>query len=170
MKSLSRLGVAGAVSIAIVLSNGALAQECEPSRWGPDDEIGAANYVTPERVLAATKLVNEGQSHPLGIVVDPKMPVFPPRSTSMQIVQPGQHNGRDLSQDFGWPLELLDLMDLTLLENFLVVAKIEKHCEAHFVSVLCFTQFTSVDVDRLQGAARRLFKNGLKSYRHIFPR
>ena len=104
MKSLSRLGVAGAVSIAIVLSNGALAQECEPSRWGPDDEIGAANYVTPERVLAATKLVNEGQSHPLGIVVDPKMPVFPPRSTSMQIVQPGQHNGRDLSQDFGWPL------------------------------------------------------------------
>ena len=104
MKSLSRLGVAGAVSIAIVLSNGALAQECEPSRWGPDDEIGTANYVTPERVLAATKLVNEGQSHPLGIVVDPKMPVFPPRSTSMQIVQPGQHNGRDLSQDFGWPL------------------------------------------------------------------
>jgi kynurenine formamidase len=104
MKSLSRLGVAGAVSIAIVLSNGALAQECEPSRWGPDDEIGAANYVTPERVLEATKLVNEGQSHPLGIVVDPKMPVFPPRSTSMQIVQPGQHNGRDLSQDFGWPL------------------------------------------------------------------
>ena len=78
MKILSGLGVAGAVSIAIVLSNGALAQECEPSRWGPDDEIGAANYVTPERVLAATKLVNEGQSHPLGIVVDPKMPVFPP--------------------------------------------------------------------------------------------
>jgi kynurenine formamidase len=104
MKSLSRVGVACAVSIAIVLGNGALAQECEPSRWGPDDEIGAANYVTPERVLAATKLVKEGQSHPLGIVVDPKMPAFPPRSTSMQIVQPGQHNGRDLSQEFGWPL------------------------------------------------------------------
>lgn len=104
MKNLSKLGVAAAGSIAVALSNGALAQECEPSRWGPDDEIGAANYVTPERVLAATKLVKEGQSHPLGIVVDPKMPAFPPRSTSMQIVQPGQHNGRDLSQDFGWPL------------------------------------------------------------------
>jgi len=104
MKNLSKLGLAAVVSIAVALSNGALAQECEPSRWGPDDENGAANYVTPERVLAATKLVKEGQSHPLGIVVDPKMPAFPPRSTSMQIVQPGQHNGRDLSQDFGWPL------------------------------------------------------------------
>ena len=104
MKSLSSLSVAGAMSIALALSSGALAQECEPSKWGPDDEIGAANYVTPERVLAAIKLVKKGQSHPLGIVVDPKMPAFPPRSTSLQIVQPGQHNGRDLSQDFGWPL------------------------------------------------------------------
>lgn len=104
MKNLSRLVVAAAGSIAVALSNGALAQECEPSKWGPDDEIGAANYVTPERVLAATKLVKEGESHPLGIVVDPNMPAFPPRSTSLQIVQPGQHNGRDLSQDFGWPL------------------------------------------------------------------
>ena len=63
MKSLSSLSVAGAMSIALALSSGALAQECEPSKWGPDDEIGAANYVTPERVLAAIKLVKKGQSH-----------------------------------------------------------------------------------------------------------
>ncbi|MEJ2122619.1 MAG: cyclase family protein [Alphaproteobacteria bacterium] len=104
MKKLSKFVAPVAVSIAVALSNGASAQECEPSKWGPDDEIGAANYVTPERVLAATKLVKEGQSHALGIVVDPNMPAFPPRATSLQIVQPGQHNGRDLSQDFGWPL------------------------------------------------------------------
>ncbi|MAU79257.1 MAG: polyketide cyclase, partial [Gammaproteobacteria bacterium] len=32
-------------------------QQCEPSKWGAADEIGAANYVTPERVLNATTLV-----------------------------------------------------------------------------------------------------------------
>jgi kynurenine formamidase len=31
------------------------------------------------------------------------MPAFPPRSVSLQIVSPGQHNGRDLTKDFGWP-------------------------------------------------------------------
>lgn len=78
------------------------AEECEPSRWGADDEIGAANYVSPEQVLMAVKLVKKGQSHPLGIVVDPKMPAYPPRSFSLQVVQPGQHNGRSLIGDLGW--------------------------------------------------------------------
>ncbi len=78
------------------------ANDCVPSGWGPEDEIGAANYVTPEQVLMAVKLVKKGQSHPLGIVVDPQMPSFPPRSMSLQVVAPGQHNGRDLKQDFGW--------------------------------------------------------------------
>jgi kynurenine formamidase len=54
--------------------------------------------------LMAAKLVKKGESHPLGIVVDPKMPAFPPRTTSLQVVTPGQHNGRDMTQDFGWPI------------------------------------------------------------------
>ncbi|MDX1376709.1 MAG: cyclase family protein [Burkholderiales bacterium] len=95
----------GTAALAALLTCApALAAECKPSKWGKDDEIGAANYVTPERVLAATKLVKKGMSHPLGIVVDPKMPAFPPRSTSLQVVAPGQHNGRDLTKDFGWPV------------------------------------------------------------------
>lgn len=81
----------------------AAAADCKPSKWGKDDQIGAANLVTPARVLAATKLVKKGMSHPLGIVVEPGMPAFPPRSVSLQVVAPGQHNGRDLTQDFGWP-------------------------------------------------------------------
>lgn len=52
----------------------------------------------------AAKLVKKGQVHPLGIVVDPQMPAFPPRSMSLVIVQPGQHNGRSLHQDFGWDI------------------------------------------------------------------
>lgn len=60
---------------------GAVAQavECKPSKWGKNDQIGTANYVTPEQVLTASKLVKKGESHPLSIVVDPNMPAFPPR-------------------------------------------------------------------------------------------
>ena len=87
-----------------VTAASAQAAECKPSKSGADDEIGAANYVTPEQVMMAAKLVKKGQSHPLGIVIDSKTPAFPPRSLSLQIVQPGQHNGRQLKQDFGWPV------------------------------------------------------------------
>jgi kynurenine formamidase len=86
------------------------AQPCEPSRWGAEDEIGAANHVSPEQVLMAVKLVKQGQSHPLGIVVDPDMPSFPPRSFALQVVQPGQHNGRSLKPQFGWDLVYNDDM------------------------------------------------------------
>ncbi|MFM8881332.1 MAG: cyclase family protein [Betaproteobacteria bacterium] len=90
-------------AFAVGASGVVLAQDCKPSKWGSNDEIGAANYITPQSVLAATKLVKMGQTHPLGIVVEPGMPAFPPRSVSLQIVSPGQQNGRDLTKDFGWP-------------------------------------------------------------------
>lgn len=91
-----------AAAATAALATAAWAQDCKPSKWGADDEIGAANYVTPERTIAATKLVKKGESHPLGIVIDSKTPAFPPRSLSLQVVQPGQHNGRKTAQDFGW--------------------------------------------------------------------
>lgn len=99
----------GALLLAGMLAAGtAFAQECVPSKYGADDEIGAANLVTPERVLAASKLVTKGETHPLGIVVDPKMPAFPPRSTSIQIVTPGQAQGQDTAATFGWPISYND--------------------------------------------------------------
>ena len=84
------------------------AEQCRPSRWGADDEIGAANHVSPEQVLMAAKLVKKGESHPLGIVVDPAMPAFPPRSLNLQVVQPGQQNGRSLRPEFGWDIAYND--------------------------------------------------------------
>ncbi|MCP4327225.1 MAG: cyclase family protein [Alphaproteobacteria bacterium] len=97
MEHLSRAIIA-AISALALSAGAALAQDCQPSKWGADDEIGAANYVTPERVLAATKLVKKGESHPLGIVIGPDTPAFPPRSLALQVVQPGQHGGQRL----GW--------------------------------------------------------------------
>lgn len=105
LSRISRLLFVGIITLA---GQHALAQDCTPSKWGAEDEIGAANYVSPEQVLMATRLVKKGQVHPLGIVVDPKMPAFPPRSMSLLVVQPGQHNGREMSQDFGWDLAYND--------------------------------------------------------------
>ncbi|HCG95437.1 MAG TPA: polyketide cyclase, partial [Halieaceae bacterium] len=58
------------------------------------------NRVTPERTAAAAKLVKKGISHPLGIVIEPGMPAYPPRYTQLQVVQPNQQFNADLG--VGW--------------------------------------------------------------------
>ncbi|MEH6527695.1 MAG: cyclase family protein [Sneathiella sp.] len=75
------------------MTGAAFAADCKPSQWGADDEIGSANLVTPERTLAATKLIKQGKSVPLGIVIDSSTPAFPPRGLSLQVVQPNQQGG-----------------------------------------------------------------------------
>ena len=93
--------LAGGLTLA---AGGALAAECTPSKWGADDQVGAANHVTPDQVMMAAKLIKKGETHPLGIVIDPNMPAFPPRKMMLQVVQPNQQYGRSLEQDFGWPI------------------------------------------------------------------
>jgi len=78
--SIALLGAAGAAS----------AQDWTKSKWGPNDEIGAANYMTPELVLKAAGLIKTGKTYALGIPVDTKTPAYPPRSFKITIVQPGQ--------------------------------------------------------------------------------
>lgn len=86
--------------VLIVATSAISADDCVPSPWGADDQIGAANRVTPERTAAAAKLVKKGISHPLGIVIEPGMPAYPPRYTQLQVVQPNQQFNADLG--VGW--------------------------------------------------------------------
>jgi kynurenine formamidase len=39
-------------------------------RWGPEDEKGTLNYITPDKVVAASQLVRKGQIFDLGIPFD----------------------------------------------------------------------------------------------------
>ena len=105
--------VAAALVASFAISGAAWAAECKPSKWGKDDQIGAANMVKPESVLAASKLIKKGETHPLGIVIDPNMPAFPPRKMMLQVVQPNQQYGRSMEKDFGWPIVYND--DVTQL-------------------------------------------------------
>jgi kynurenine formamidase len=88
-----------AVAIGAALASGtALAQQqtCFPSKFGPKDEIGNANLITPEKTLQAVKTVTKGKSYRLGIETNKDTPAFPPRTFSISIVQPGQQAGGTL--------------------------------------------------------------------------
>ena len=78
--SVAALGTAGTAN----------AQDWTKSKWGPNDEIGAANYITPELVVKAAGLVKTGKTYALGIPVDSKTPAYPPRTFNITVVQPGQ--------------------------------------------------------------------------------
>ena len=69
------------------------AENCEESIWGPNDEIGNANLISPESVLKAAKLITKGKTYSLGIKIDQDTPAYPPRSLSLQIVQPNHQHG-----------------------------------------------------------------------------
>jgi kynurenine formamidase len=56
-----------------------------PSQWGPDDERGAANRITPATVLKAASLIDEGRIYELGRGYEPGMPLFGSRHFSLTI-------------------------------------------------------------------------------------
>ncbi len=53
--------------------------------WGAEDQAGASNWITPEKVLAAIGLVETGRIYELGQVYERGMPVFGDRTYSMMI-------------------------------------------------------------------------------------
>ena len=66
------------------------------SKFGPDDQIGNVNYITPAKTLAATKLVTAGKAYRLAIETNKDTPAYPPRTFAVTVVQPGQTSGGSL--------------------------------------------------------------------------
>ena len=56
-----------------------------PSEWGADDRRGAANRLTPEKVLEAASLIKTGEVFQLGRVYESGIPVFGTRHYSLRI-------------------------------------------------------------------------------------
>ncbi|KWZ31924.1 cyclase family protein [Burkholderia anthina] len=67
-----------------------------PSVYGADDEIGAANLLTPDVVKQAVGLVKAGKTYPLAVPVDKHLPAFRHRSFRLYNVQVGQQAGKSL--------------------------------------------------------------------------
>lgn len=99
------------VLLSLVIAKSLLADghgECKNSKWGADDELGAANYMNEKRTKLAASLVKKGMTHPLGIVINSKTPAFPPRTLSLTVLSPNQYNSANLAGAFGWHINYVD--------------------------------------------------------------
>jgi kynurenine formamidase len=85
------------LAVGAVCAGSALAQNdwCK-SKWGPNDEIGAANLLTPQLAAEAAKLVKTGKTYALGFETNAGTAAYAPRTWSLTVVQPGQAGGVSL--------------------------------------------------------------------------
>jgi kynurenine formamidase len=58
-----------------------------PSRWGANDQRGAANRITPAKILEAKNLITQGTLYQVGRVYEAGMPMFGTRHYSLRIPQ-----------------------------------------------------------------------------------
>ena len=65
----------------------AQAGNSNPSPWGAEDQRGAANRITPAKVLEAKNLITRGTVYQLGHVYESAMPIFGTRHFSLRIPQ-----------------------------------------------------------------------------------
>jgi len=56
-----------------------------PSEWGAEDQRGAANRITPQKILQAAALIKEGKIYQLGRVYEQSMPMSGNRSYVLTI-------------------------------------------------------------------------------------
>jgi kynurenine formamidase len=81
----------GAAHAQPAQSTNPFGKEWWPSPWGPADERGAANRITPAKVLEAVRLIKTGKIYQLGRIYEQGMPLFGSRHYSLTI--PGGPSG-----------------------------------------------------------------------------
>ncbi len=100
----SALGTMVTLIALALASSAALAQEGDwyPSRWGAGDQRGAANRLTPAKVLEATNLVKMGKVYQLGRVYESGMPLFAKRGYQLRILEIGPLGKNQLTAHEGY--------------------------------------------------------------------
>ena len=63
--------------------------------WGAEDQAGASNWITPEKVLSVMPLVTEGKVYELGHPYERTMPMINTRSYKISVVDTGPESGRN---------------------------------------------------------------------------
>ena len=66
-----------------------------PSKWGAADQRGAANRITPAKVLEARDMIKQGKLYQLGHVYEAGMPMYGTRHYSIRIPYPFQMPGKN---------------------------------------------------------------------------
>jgi hypothetical protein len=63
--------------------------------WGPDDQAGASNWITPEKILEAISLVETGKVYELGHIYERSMVLLGQRTFAMFSVLDSEPSGKD---------------------------------------------------------------------------
>jgi kynurenine formamidase len=97
MNSTAKLALVIAALVIFDVSGSAQQKPCvTASKFGPNDQIGNLNYVTPAKTLAASKLITKGKAYRLGVETNKNTPAFGTRNFSITVLQPGQAGGASL--------------------------------------------------------------------------
>lgn len=80
-------------------ANGALADNWFVKKFGKNDELGHANYLTANKAREAAKLVTKGKVYQLGMVTGPETPAYGPRKFQMIVHQLNDGSGATLGPD-----------------------------------------------------------------------
>jgi len=86
--------------LGIAMAVPAMGQEkWYPSQHGADDTLGAANFLSPEKVLEAAKLIKTGKTYSLGVELSRDTPAFGNRSFQLFVVGGGDGSGASLGKN-----------------------------------------------------------------------
>jgi kynurenine formamidase len=79
--------------------NGAASPQWWPSRYGPDDQLGSGNELTPERTLKALQIPRQGRTFQLAQLLEPGIPAYPPRGWNQLVLAHGALDEMVLAPD-----------------------------------------------------------------------
>jgi kynurenine formamidase len=88
-----RRSIIGALVVVFVACSSVAQDNWYPSSWGAEDQRGAANRITPAKVLEAKELITRGQTYQMGRVYEAGMPNFGTRHFSLRIPKMFGPNG-----------------------------------------------------------------------------
>lgn len=88
--SCARIGLATA---SLLTGTACASDSWHPSKYGADDTIGAANNLSADKTLAASRLVKTGKVYALGVVTGPDSPAYPPRTFQLVVTQSNDGTG-----------------------------------------------------------------------------
>ena len=85
------ISIIAVICTLVALAGGAVAgnnpvdEQWWPSEFGAADQAGAVQYITPEKRLAAVRLVKQGKTATLGMPYYNGMPLVPGRTYALSI-------------------------------------------------------------------------------------
>ena len=99
MQLTARSAISAAVLAVFMSASPAAADDYFVKKFGKDDTLGHANYLTPAKAREAAKLVKQGKVYELGMVTGPDTPAYGPRKFQMIVHQLNDGSGNVLGPD-----------------------------------------------------------------------